>query len=145
MLKFSGKSVLSGVAIGKLYIFKKQEYTLVREIVADAEAEVARFQDACEKAKEQLGKLYEKTLEEVGEEHAAIFDVHKMMLEDLDYLEAIEAMIREEKVNAEYAVTMTGNSFADTFANMEDDYFKARSADILDISKRVVRVLAGIK
>ena len=145
MLKFSGKSVLSGVAIGKLYIFKKQEYTLVREFVADTEAEVARFQDACEKAKEQLKKLYEKTMAEVGEEHAAIFEVHQMMLEDLDYLEAIEAMIRDEKVNAEYAVSMTGDSFADTFANMEDDYFKARSADILDISKRVVRVLAGIK
>ena len=145
MLKFSGKSVLSGVAIGKLYIFKKQEYTLVKEVVADAEAEVTRFQDACEKAKEQLGKLYEKTLEEVGEEHAAIFEVHQMMLEDLDYLEAIEAMIRDEKVNAEYAVTVTGDSFAETFAMMEDDYFKARSADILDISKRVVRVLGGIK
>ena len=145
MLKFSGKSVLSGVAIGKLYIFKKQEYTLVKETVADAEAEVTRFHDACEKAKEQLGKLYEKTLEEVGEEHAAIFDVHKMMLEDLDYIEAIEAMIRDEKVNAEYAVTVTGDNFAETFAMMDDDYFKARSADILDISKRVVRVLAGIK
>lgn len=145
MLKFSGKSVLSGVAIGKLYIFKKQEYTLVKETVADAEAEVARFHDACEKAKEQLGKLYEKTLEEVGEEHAAIFDVHKMMLEDLDYIEAIEALIRDEKVNAEYAVTVTGDNFAETFAMMDDDYFKARSADILDISKRVVRVLAGIK
>lgn len=145
MLKFSGKSVLSGVAIGKLYIFKKQEYTLVKEVVADAEAEVARFQDACEKAKEQLSKLYDKTLEEVGEEHAAIFDVHKMMLEDLDYIEAIEAMIRDEKVNAEYAVSVTGDNFAETFAMMDDDYFKARSADILDISKRVVRVLAGIK
>lgn len=145
MLKFSGKSVLSGVAIGKLYIFKKQEYTLVKEVVADAEVEVARFQDACEKAKEQLSKLYDKTLEEVGEEHAAIFDVHKMMLEDLDYIEAIEAMIRDEKVNAEYAVSVTGDNFAETFAMMDDDYFKARSADILDISKRVVRVLAGIK
>ncbi len=145
MLKFSGKSVLAGVAIGKLYIFKKQEYTLVKETVADVEAEVNRFQDACEKAKDQLGKLYEKTLEEVGEEHAAIFDVHKMMLEDLDYIEAIEAMIRDEKVNAEYAVSITGDNFAETFAMMDDDYFKARSADVLDISKRVVRVLAGIK
>lgn len=145
MLKFSGKSVLSGVAIGKLYIFKKQEYTLTKDKVADVEAEVARFQDACEKSKEQLEKLYEKTLAEVGEEHAAIFDVHKMMLEDLDYLEAIEAMIRDESVNAEYAVSTTGDSFAETFAMMDDDYFKARSADILDISKRVVRVLAGIK
>lgn len=145
MLKFSGKSVLSGVAIGKLYIFKKQEYTLVKENVADAEAEIARLHDACEKAKTQLGKLYEKTLEEVGEEHAAIFEVHKLMLEDLDYLEAIEGMIREENVNAEYAVSTTGDSFAQTFAMMEDEYFKARSADVLDVSKRVVRVLAGIK
>ena len=145
MLKFSGKSVLSGVAIGKLYIFKKQEYTLVRETVADAEAEVVRFHNACEKAKKQLAKLYEKTKEEVGEDHAVIFEAHQMMLDDLDYVEAIEAMIRDEKVNAEYAVTMTGNSFADMFANMDDDYFKARSADVLDITKRVVNVLAGIK
>jgi len=145
MLKFSGKSVLSGVAIGKLYIFKKQEYTLTKEKVEDVEAEVTRFQDACEKAKEQLEKLYDKTLAEVGEEHAAIFDVHKMMLEDLDYVEAIEGMIREEEVNAEYAVSTTGDNFAESFAMMDDEYFKARSADVLDISKRVVRVLAGIK
>ena len=145
MITFNGKSVLKGVAIGKLYIFKKQEYTVVRECVADAEAEVTRFQNACEKAKEQLGKLYQKTLAEVGEEHAAIFEVHQMMLEDLDYIESIEALIREEKVNAEYAVDTTGNNFATTFAMMEDDYFKARSADVLDISKRVVNVLAGIK
>ena len=145
MLKFSGKSVLPGVAIGKMYIFKKQEYTLVKEKVEDPEAEVIRFQEACEKGKAQLEKLYEKTLAEVGEEHAAIFEVHKMMMEDLDYLEAIEAKIRDEKVNAEYAVTLTGDFFAETFASMEDDYFKARSADVLDISKRIVRILAGIK
>ena len=145
MLKFSGKSVLPGVAIGKMYIFKKQEYTLVKEKIEDCEAEVARFHDACEKGKEQLNKLYEKTLEEVGEEHAAIFEVHMMMMDDLDYVEAIEAKIRDEKVNAEYAVTVTGDFFAETFANMEDDYFKARSVDVLDISKRIVRVLAGIK
>ena len=145
MLKFSGKSVLPGVAIGKMYIFKTQEYTLVKEKVEDTEAEVVRFQEACEKGKEQLEKLYEKTLAEVGEEHAAIFEVHKMMMEDLDYLEAIEAKIRDEKVNAEYAVTLTGDFFAETFASMEDDYFKARSADVLDISKRIVRILAGIK
>ena len=145
MLKFSGKSVLAGVAIGKLYIFKKQEYTLVKETVEDAEAEVARFNAAREKAMEQLGKLYEKTLEEVGEEHAAIFEVHQFMLDDLDYIEAIEALIRDEKVNAEYAVDTTGNNFATTFSMMDDDYFKARSADVLDISKRVVNILAGIK
>ena len=145
MLKFSGKSVLPGIAIGKMYIFKKQEYTLVKEKVENPEAEVVRFQEACEKGKAQLEKLYEKTLAEVGEEHAAIFEVHKMMMEDLDYLEAIEAKIRDEKVNAEYAVTVTGDFFAETFANMDDEYFKARSADVLDISKRIVRILAGIK
>lgn len=145
MLKFSGKSVLQGVAIGKMYIFKKQEYTLVKEKVEDPEAEISRFHDACTKGKEQLEKLYQKTLDEVGEEHAAIFEVHMMMMDDLDYVEAIEAKIRDEKVNAEYAVSVTGDFFAETFANMEDDYFKARSADVLDISKRLVRVLAGIK
>ena len=98
-----------------MYIFKKQEYTLVKEKVADAEAEVARFQSACEKGKAQLDKLYEKTLAEVGEEHAAIFEVHKMMMEDLDYLEAIEAKIRDEAVNAEYAVSETGDFFAETW------------------------------
>ena len=123
MLKFNGKSVLSGVAIGKLYIFKKQEYTLVKLKVEDAEAEVTRFHNACEKAKKQLEKLYDKTLAEVGEEHAAIFEVHKMMLEDLDYIEAIEALIRDEKVNAEYAVHTTGDNFATTFSMMED-FFK---------------------
>ena len=97
MLKFNGKSVLSGVAIGKIYIFKKQEYTLVRKTVADAEAEVVRFHDACEKAKAQLKKLYEKTKEEVGEDHAVIFEAHQMMLDDLDYVEAIEAMDPDAK------------------------------------------------
>ena len=145
MVTFSGKSVLKGVAIGKLYIFKKQEYTMVKKSVEDVEAEVARFHDARLKGMEQLGKLYQKTLEEVGEEHAAIFEVHQFMLDDLDYIEAIENMIRDEKVNAEYAVDMTGISFAETFAMMDDDYFKARCADVLDISKRVVNILAGIK
>ena len=145
MVTFSGKSVLKGVAIGKLYIFKKQEYTMEKKTVDDVEAEVARFNDARLKGMEQLGKLYEKTLAEVGEEHAAIFEVHQFMLDDLDYIEAIEAMIRDEKVNAEYAVDTTGNNFATTFSMMDDDYFKARSADVLDISKRVVNILAGIK
>ena len=145
MYTFSGKSVLKGVAIGKLYIFKKQEYTMEMKRVDDVEAEVARFNDARLKGMEQLGKLYQKTLEEVGEEHAAIFEVHQFMLDDLDYIEAIEAMIRDEKVNAEYAVDTTGNNFATTFSMMDDEYFKARSADVLDISKRVVNILAGIK
>lgn len=145
MEKFQGKSVLSGVAIGKLYLFKKQEYTLVKEAVSDTEAEKVRFHRACERAREQLSLLYDKALADVGEEQAMIFDVHKMMLEDLDYLEAVEAMIDSDKVNAEYAVNETGESFAATFANMDDDYFKARSADVLDISRRVIRVLTGVK
>ncbi|MGN0306670.1 MAG: phosphoenolpyruvate-utilizing N-terminal domain-containing protein, partial [Lachnospiraceae bacterium] len=145
MEKFQGKSVLSGVAIGKLYLFKKQEYTLVKESVSDTEAEKVRFRQACEKARKQLSVLYDKALADVGEEQAMIFDVHKMMLEDLDYLEAVEGMIDSDKVNAEYAVNETGESFAATFANMDDDYFKARSADVLDISRRVIRVLTGVK
>lgn len=145
MEKFQGKSVLPGVAIGKLYIFKKQEYTLARETISDTEAEKARFHDACKKAKEQLTQLYDKALADVGEEQAMIFDVHKMMLEDLDYLEAVEKMIDEERVNAEYATDATGENFAAVFAGMEDEYFKARSADVMDISKRVVRILAGVK
>ena len=145
MYTFNGKSVLKGVAIGKLYIFKKQEYTMEKKQVEDVEAEVVRFNEARKKGMKQLAKLYTKTLEEVGEEHAAIFEVHQFMLDDLDYIEAIEALIRDEKVNAEYAVDTTGNNFATTFSMMEDDYFKARSADVLDISKRVVNILAGIK
>lgn len=145
MKKFQGKSVLSGVAIGKLFIFKKQEFTLVKETISDVEGEKARFRAACEKAKDQLSKLYDKALADVGEEQAMIFDVHKMMLEDLDYLEAIEGMITEQKVNAEYATNATGESFAEVFAGMDDDYFKARSVDVMDISKRVIRVLAGVK
>ena len=145
MYTFNGKSVLKGVAIGKLYIFKKQEYTMEKKQVEDVEAEVVRFNEARKKGMKQLAKLYTKTLEEVGEEHAAIFEVHQFMLDDLDYIEAIEKLIRDEKVNAEYAVDMTGISFAETFAMMDDDYFKARCADVLDISKRVVNILAGIK
>ena len=145
MYTFNGKSVLKGVEIGKLYIFKKQEYTMEKKQVEDVEAEVVRFNEARKKGMKQLAKLYTKTLEEVGEEHAAIFEVHQFMLDDLDYIEAIEALIRDEKVNAEYAVDTTGNNFATTFSMMEDDYFKARSADVLDISKRVVNILAGIK
>ena len=125
MEEFRGKSVLSGVAIGKLYIFKKQEYTLVKETISDAEREKARFHEACEKAKEQLSRLYDKALADVGEDQAMIFDVHKMMLEDMDYLEAVEFMIDDQKVNAEFAANATGERFAEVFANMDDEYFKA--------------------
>lgn len=144
MVICSGKSVLEGVAIGKIYLFKKQEYQLVKTQVADTECEVARFTEAKEKAIEQLDALYQKALVEAGEEQAMIFDVHKMMLDDGDYLDGICNMIRDEKVNAEYAVTMTGESFSAVFASMDDEYMKARSVDVLDISRRVVNNLAGI-
>lgn len=145
MKEFRGKSVLSGVAIGKLCIVKKQEYTLVKENINDVEGEKERFREACRKAKEQLSVLYDKALLDVGEEHAAIFEVHQMMLDDLDYLEAVEGTITEQRVNAEYATNATGERFAEVFASMDNDYFKARSADVIDISKRVIRVLAGVK
>lgn len=144
MIICSGKSVLKGVAIGKIYFYKKQEYVLERKTVADTEAEVARFEAAKAEAMEQLDALYHKALQEAGEEQAMIFDVHKMMLEDGDYLESICSMIRDEKVNAEYAVSMTGENFSAIFASMDDDYMKARAVDVKDISGRVVNVLAGI-
>lgn len=144
MIICSGKSVLKGVAIGKIYFYKKQEYVLERKTVADTEAEVARFEAAKAEAMAQLDALYHKALEEAGEEQAMIFDVHKMMLDDGDYLESICGMIRDEKVNAEYAVSMTGENFSAIFASMDDDYMKARAVDVKDISGRVVNVLAGI-
>lgn len=144
MIICSGKSVLKGIAIGKIYLFKKQEYVLEQRTVEDTEAEIARFEAAKAMAMEQLDGLYQKALSEAGEEQAMIFDVHKMMMEDGDYLDSICNMIRDEKMNAEYAVSMTGDSFSAVFASMEDEYMKARAADVLDISKRLVNVLAGI-
>ena len=144
MVVSQGKSVLKGIAIGKIYLYEKQEYVLEQKQVADAEAEVARFEAAKETAIGQLDDLYEKALAEAGEEQAMIFDVHKMMLDDGDYLDAITGLIRSEKVNAEYAVHTTGEQFAAVFASMDDEYMKARSADVKDISGRVIRILAGI-
>ena len=144
MVVCQGKSVLKGIAIGKIYLYEKQEYVLEQKQVADAEAEVARFEAAKETAIGQLDDLYEKALAEAGEEQAMIFDVHKMMLDDGDYLDAITGLIRSEKVNAEFAVHTTGEQFAAVFASMDDDYMKARSADVKDISGRVIRILAGI-
>lgn len=144
MLKCSGKSVLKGIAIGKIYLYKSHECDTDKHMVADSESEILRFREAKNTASSQLEELYEKALQDVGEEHAMIFDVHKMMLDDGDYLENIENMIREEQCNAEYAVTQVGESFAGIFASMDDEYMKARSADVLDISRRVVRNLSGI-
>ena len=144
MIKCSGKSVLKGIAIGRIYLYKKQEYVLKHETVENPEAEVERLEKAKEAAGSQLEELYQKALVEAGEEQAMIFDVHKMMLEDEDYLDSIRGMIRDEKMNAEYAVSLTGDNFAGVFASMDDEYMKARSADVLDISKRLIRILAGV-
>ena len=140
---FQGKSVYKGIAMGSIVVLKKDDYQVKRTRIEDPEAEVKRVDAALEKSKEQLQKLYDKAVKEVGEASAAIFEVHQMMLEDDDYLEAIQNTIRTEQVNAEYAVATTGDNFAEIFASMDDDYMKARSADIKDISERLVRNLSG--
>ena len=143
MKVLEGKSVFSGIAIGKISILQKADTSVKRTKVENPEAEITRVQEAKEKAVEQLQKLYDKALREVGESGAAIFEVHQMMLDDEDYLDSIDNIIRTENVNAEYAVATTGDNFADMFAQMDDDYMKARAADIKDISDRLVRVLSG--
>lgn len=139
----NGKSVFGGIAIGKISIYDKGDDQVKREKIDDTAAEVQRFEKAKEKAKEQLGVLYEKALREVGEVNAMIFEVHQMMLDDLDYVEAITHMIENQNINAEYAVATTGDNFSDMFASMDDDYMKARAADVKDISNRVVAILQG--
>ena len=140
---FQGKSVYKGIAMGPVVVLKKNDYQVKRTRIEDAETEAARVDVALKASQEQLQKLYDKAVKEVGEASAAIFEVHQMMLEDEDYLEAIQNMIRTEQVNAEYAVAVTGDNFAEMFASMDDDYMKARSADIKDISERLVRNLSG--
>ena len=143
MQSYQGKSVYKGIAMGPVVVLKKNVYQVKRTRIEDPEAEIKRVDEALEKSKEQLQKLYDKAVQEVGEASAAIFEVHQMMLEDDDYLEAIQNTIRTEQINAEYAVAATGDNFAEMFASMDDDYMKARSADIKDISERLVRNLSG--
>ena len=143
MHSYQGKSVYKGIAMGPVVVLKKNDYQVKRTRIEDPEAEIKRVDEALEKSKEQLQKLYDKAVQEVGEASAAIFEVHQMMLEDDDYLEAIQNTIRTEQINAEYAVAATGDNFAEMFASMDDDYMKARSADIKDISERLVRNLSG--
>ncbi len=138
-----GKSVYKGIVMGPVVVFKKNDSQVKRKKIDDADMEIARVEQAMEQSKEQLQKLYDKAIIEVGEASAAIFEVHQMMLEDDDYLEAIHNTIRTELVNAEYAVAVTGDNFSQMFAAMDDDYMKARAADIKDISERVVRNLSG--
>ena len=143
MKRFSGKTVYKGIQIGPVFVLKGRESQVKRSRITDAEAEIGRVKHAVKKAQEQLQGLYDKAVKEVGEASAAIFEVHQMMLEDEDYLEAIHNMIRTEMVNAEYAAAVTGDNFSEMFANMDDDYMKARAADIKDISRRLVSNLEG--
>ena len=143
MVKLSGKSVYKGIVLGPIAVLKKDDQQVKRVKITDADAELGRLGKAGEQAKEQLQALYDKALKEVGEASAAIFEVHQMMLEDEDYLESIHNMIRTEMVNAEYAVAITGDNFSEMFAGMDDEYMKARAADVKDISNRLVRNLTG--
>lgn len=136
-----GKSVFGGIAIGRLSIYNKKENQVKREKVTDIEAEITRFTNAKETAKEQLAGFYEKAVKEVGEVNAAIFEIHQMMLDDLDYVESIVNMIRSQEVNAEFAVASTGDNFSQMFAAMDDVYMKERAADVKDISNRVISIL----
>lgn len=142
-MTIQGKSVYSGVAIGRLAIYRKSENQVKREKITDTAKEVKRFEDAKDTAKQQLAGLYDKALKEVGEVNAAIFEVHQMMLDDLDYIESITNMIEGQQVNAEYAVATTGDTFSEMFAAMDDDYMRERAADVRDVSNRVVSILQG--
>lgn len=143
MKTYQGKSILKGIAIGKILYYSKEEQMVQRKSITDTEAEWNRYENAKEQASAQLNVLYEKALKEVGETGAAIFEVHGMMLEDDDFNDSIKNMIQAQKINAEYAVASTGDNFSLMFSQMDDEYFQARSADIKDIAERVVRILQG--
>ena len=143
MQSFFGKSVYKGIVLGPVVVLNHTDFQVRRKKIEDVDLEKQRVKQAGEQAEEQLKKLYDKAVKEVGEASAAIFEVHQMMLQDEDYLDAINNIIKTEKVNAEYAVAVTGDHFSEMFARMDDDYMKARAADIKDISNRLVRNLQG--
>ena len=143
MERYTGKSILKGIAIGKIIFYSKEEQVVQRRSITDPEAELARYENARETAIEQLQALYEKALKEVGEVNAAIFEVHAMMLEDDDFNDSVKNIIESQKINAEYAVAATGDNFSRMFSEMDDEYMQARSADVKDIAERVVGILHG--
>ena len=143
MEKYTGKSIFKGIAIGKILFYQKGEQPVKRMKIEDTAEQIKRYEDARAKAAEQLQGLYEKALKEVGEANAAVFEVHQMMLEDDDYIDSVVNIIETQQVNAEFAVATTGDNFAKMFVEMEDDYFKARAADVKDISERMVNILSG--
>jgi phosphotransferase system enzyme I (PtsI) len=143
MEKYTGKAIFKGVAIGRILFYGKQENTVKRSKIEDTAAEIQRYEDARKKSIEQLNSLYTDAVKKVGEENAAIFEVHAMLLDDDDFNDSVHNMIETQKVNAEYAAAVTGENFSRMFAEMDDEYFKARSADMKDISERVISVLTG--
>ena len=142
MITLTGKSVFGGVAIGRIAFYKRNEITIKRTHVDDIEGEVKRFETAKEKAVAQLQELYNKAMEDVGESNAMIFEIHQMMLEDLDYVESIVNIITTQKVNAEYAIGTTADNFAAMFQAMDDAYMQGRAADVKDVSERLLQVLS---
>ena len=143
MEQIFGKGVSKGVAAGPISFYRRPSGEIPRRSVTDTAAELARFHDACETAKEQLGVLHDKALTEAGEDAAMLFEAHQMMLDDLDFVESIEGLIENDRLNAEAAVSDTGAQFAEMFAAMDDSYMQARAADIRDISTRVIGILTG--
>ena len=143
MEQIFGKGVSKGVAAGPISFYRRPSGEIPRRSVTDTAAELARFHDACETAKKQLGVLHDKALAEAGEDAAMLFEAHQMMLDDLDFVESIEGLIENDRLNAEAAVSDTGAQFAEMFAAMDDSYMQARAADIRDISTRVVGILTG--
>ena len=143
MITICGKSVFGGVSIGKLMFYKRKDKVIKRTHVENVDEEMGRFQNAKDTAVEQLKGLYEKALDDVGEANAMIFEIHQMMLEDLDYLESIENIIRTQEVNAEFAVATTADNFSQMFASMDDAYMQGRAADVKDVSERVLDILCG--
>lgn len=145
MEKLTGKSILKAIAIGKILFYQKDEQAVKRVKTEDTKAEIERYVNARKEAVLQLNELYKKAVKEVGEMNAAVFEVHAMMVEDGDYVDSIVNIIETQQVNAEYAVAVTGDNFSKMFAEMDDDYFKARAADVKDISERIINILSGNK
>ena len=143
MITIKGKSVFGGISVGRISFYKRQDQKVRRIHIEDKNREVQRFYEAKNQAVEQLRGLYEKALDDVGEANAAIFEIHQMMLEDLDYIESIENIIQTQEVNAEYAVAVTADNFEQMFASMDDAYMQGRAADVKDVSKRLLNILSG--
>ena len=141
--ELQGKGVFGGISFGKLKILKRQEQNVVRKTIENIDDELKRFEKAKKTALKELGELYEKSLKEIGEANAMIFQIHQMMVEDLDYTESICSIIKDQKANAEYAVLTTGENFLEMFSKMDDEYMKERAADVKDISKRLLNILTS--